>query len=337
MDTSKVSPKTMSLEEALKLPKKLKTDYFINTLADHRNAADAMVELEICTSYGSGTQIAYLMGPTGVGKSFLIQKLEEYIIKENMPEMMDDPSFIPVISVEAPSSGEKEFPWKIFYSRMAAKLNEPLVNKKLADRSENGIHKVAHVTTSSTIGGLRETIEEAIQYRRTYLIIIDEAKHLLGQTKEDKFGPIMDAIKSLGNIHDTTLLLVGSYDLYPLTVLSGQVCRRSSLVHFERYDDAKKDDVDCFENSLALLSRALPLEGLPDLMPLASELMVPCTGCVGTLKQTLQKVLAAALITNSGKWDMKFLEKAFMNKDQLQKIEKEIAEGAELIKNATFS
>jgi len=253
-----------------------------------------------------------------------------------MEELKSDPGYIPAISVEAPSSGEHGFPWNIFYTKIGKELNEPLLDKKIKDRTKGHKNMVANVTTNSSVGGLRQAIEEALGHRRTSLLIVDEAMHLVRRSKGEALITKMETLKSLANIHGTTLLLVGSYDLYKLMNLTGQVARRSALVHFKRYSSECEDEVENFNDAVNLLQEALPIKNVPDFKIFNKRLMVPCVGCVGILKETFQRSLVIALQAYDGNWNDMCLQRALLSKAQIQTIEQETRDGEESIKNATF-
>jgi hypothetical protein len=165
----------------------------------------------------------------------------------------------------------------------------------------------------------------------------DEAINLVRANKnEDALTKKMDTLKSLANIHGTTLLLVGSYDLYPLMNRCGQVSRRSTLVHFERYHSEITSDVVAFSDALGLLQSALPLDGVPDLKPYAKELMHVCVGCVGNLKDTLTRAMSIGLESYQGQWNAKCLQKEILSKAQIATILLETEEGEKEIKDALF-
>ena len=164
MNSCNLTPKFMSLQEAMKLPIEQKRIYFSNAKVLHEGVKATLSELQLMTSQCSGTQIVFLVGPTGVGKSFLIDLLKESIIKENMPEMLEDPSYIPVIAVETPSSGEKSFSWQIFYNRLGAELNEVLMDKKVEHKGgwpKQGCKCDDSQYDRSTQRGRRESYREA--------------------------------------------------------------------------------------------------------------------------------------------------------------------------------
>jgi hypothetical protein len=332
MNGADLTPKVMSLATAMDLPPKQKAIYFHNAKVLHANAILTLRELDWITTQNSGTQIVFLIGPPGAGKSYLIEKLKEQKIAENISEIAQDPSFIPVISVEAPSSGEKGFSWGVFYDRLGAALNEVLMDKKIVTAISDDRTRVRNTTTRSTIAGRREAVEAAIGYRRTSLIITDEAIHLIRDKEGNSLSKKMDTLKSLANIHDTTIVLVGSYDLYSLMNQYGQVARRSMLVHFPRYRSGDKG----FKSTLSKLQQALPLRDVPDLTKYTDALMLTCNGCVGALKDTLKRTLLRCLKLHNGRWNEKALQKALISKAQVAKIYEEILDGEREIENASF-
>jgi hypothetical protein len=334
--TTNLTPKIMPLTEAMKLNDEQKLLYFDNAKVPHESIKSALSELQLMTSRFSGSPIVFLIGTTGVGKTFLKDLLVESIITKCMSDMNDDPSYIPVISVEAPSSGERTFSWSTFYDRIGYALQEVLMQKKCEDKVVDGRYTVKFVTNRSTIAARREAVEAALGYRKTSLLITDEAIHLMRDKEGNALARKMDTLKSLANINGTTILLIGSYDLYHLMNQSGQVARRSTLVHFERYSSAKQDDVNSFSAALDKLQKALPIKNLPDLKEYAKQLILPCAGCIGTLKDTLQRALIISLNNHEGKWNKDCLSKALQSKAQIEKIEEESHHGETLIGNAIF-
>jgi hypothetical protein len=346
---SELNPKTMSRDKALELSTPEKLLYFKNAVTTHPHIKDTLSSLEILSMQNSGTQIIFLIGPTGVGKSLVVDRFKESVIKENWDLIVNDPSFIPIISIVAPSSGEQVFSWRSFYSRLGVELNESLMDQKTKSAWEPNRRKTINVNTASTIAGMRDAVENALAFRRTSIIIVDEAIPLMRDRKstmidKDKIDAAllkkMDTLKSLANINGLTLIFVGSYDLYEMMTLSGQVTRRSFCIHFERYCSLqlKKENkgLEAFRNSLDKLQIALPIKGLPDLKLYVDDIMTSCFGCVGTLKDTLQRTLSISLKKYNGVWDFRCLKSAYMSKDQLDTIMTETIKGEERIKYASF-
>lgn len=314
-----------------------KLAYFRQVRVKHPRVASILDDLETMVLPESGTDIALLIGPTGTGKSTLSVSLTERIIKLHQTEMRQDPSFIPVVMITAPSSGENKFSWRIFYVKLGTALIEPLLDEKQEFRLQDGHLSVKHVTTGSTVAGLRMAVEGALRYRRTLLVIIDEAVHLIRGARGSALAAHMDALKSLTILDGVslTLALIGSYDLYQLMCLSGQIARRSAIVHFQRYCIGNSEDEKVFKKSIEKLQKYMPLRGIPDLTQISGELMYACIGCVGTLKETLQRALTFAL-RNNGKWTDSCLTKALLSERQITAILDETLKGEVDIASAVY-
>jgi len=332
MSFSKFSPSKISIEAAQNLTGAQKSEYFHEVRIGHPRVNSTLRELQMAALPQSGSDIALLIGPSGVGKSTVSMSMEERINQEHRAEIEADPSFIPVIRVEAPSSGESVFSWRTFYTKIGLALNEPLMNK---NRVEGGRHTVVPVTSGSTVAALRMAVEKAIKGRRLKVLIIDEAVHIMRSAKGSKLASHMDALKSLANICGVTLVLVGAYDLYEVMCLSGQLARRSAMIHFGRYRPGIAEDEKSFRASIASLQKYLPLVDVPPLVDYAPELVRSCVGCVGILKQTLERMLIR-VTNNKGVWDPRCLQNALLTEMQVQSILEETLSGERNIQSAIY-
>jgi energy-coupling factor transporter ATP-binding protein EcfA2 len=333
-DTTKDLPKDLTREEALRLPVPRKLAYFSAVRLMHARIREVLSDLEIRATPGSGTDITLLIGPTGVGKSTLTDGLRGKILRERHLDLLDDPGYIPVVMVEAPASGERIFSWRIFYQRLGDALFEPQMDRKQETATQNGRTVVRPAGSFNTVASMRRAVEQALKGRRTFLVIIDEAVHLLRNLHGDTLANHMDALKSLSNICGVTLTLVGSYDLYQILELSGQVARRSALVHFERYLPGVEEDEKAFRHVLQNLQGYLPLENPPNLMPFASHLHENAMGCVGILKDILSRALAMSL-AKGGIWSDDYLERSLLSQSQMVSILEEILIGEAQVRGRT--
>ncbi len=335
----KINPRTVTPEQAMSLSDDEKLAYFWRVRVKHERVETILADLETMVLPGSGTDIALLIGPTGVGKSTLGVSLGERIIELHQSEMMNDLSFIPAVYISAPASGEKKFSWRIFYIEFGKLLKEPLMDKKQVFQVQDGRISVKPVTTGSTVAGLRMAVEDALRYRRTLLVVIDEAVHLIRGANTDARLVHMDALKALTQIDgvNLTLALIGSYDLYDLMTLSGQFARRTAIVHFQRYLSGKGNEKDekAFTKSLDTFQKYFPFEGIPDLTERSEELQYACIGSIGTLKETLQRMLTF-VARNKGKWTDKCLFKALLTEGQIAAILEETLKGEQNIAKVIF-
>lgn len=335
LNSSKAELERERREQVLALSNNERLAYFKGVKVKHPRIESALEDLLMMAQPDTGTDIALLIGPTGVGKTSLAHALRDRVLTEYQVEMLEDPSFIPIVIMEAPASGEQSFSWRMFYTRLGIELSEPLMEKKVETILKDGRTTIKHLTSGSTVAGMRVAIESALKHRKTLLVVVDEAVHLLRNCNSSRLSTHMDALKSLSNICGVTLALVGSYDLHQLMSLSGQLARRSAIVHMQRYVPGDTADERSFQKILRTLQNRLPLEEIPDLEKYSSPLQHACVGCVGILKDTLTRALALAL-RKDGIWRDEYLEKALLSEAQVASILGEVLEGENSIAKALF-
>jgi len=322
-------------EAVLDLPSEKKLEYFNRIIARHPRMNSALDDLLTLTAPATGTDIVLLIGPSGVGKSETVVTAQKRLLSRFETEMQADPGFIPVVVMEAPASGELQFSWRIFYTKLGEALHEPLLDRKRLTVVEDGHWSLRPYTAGSTVAALRMAIEKSLKHRGTRLVVIDEAAHLLADNRPAKLLAHMNALKSLANVSGMTLALVGSYDLYSLVCLNGQLARRSAVIHLSRYRSGNQTDEACFRRVLAELQKWLPLAEPPDLTPFSRHLQDVCVGCVGTLKETLARALASVLEKGSA-WKTSHLERALISENQVARILTETTQGEEHLARAVY-
>src|SRR5690606_37857059 len=84
----------------------------------HTRIAQMMNELETLIYPESQDSILLVCGPTGVGKSTLARHMVDNTLKNSATQMDSDAGLIPAVYIEAPSSGENDFSWRLFYQRI---------------------------------------------------------------------------------------------------------------------------------------------------------------------------------------------------------------------------
>jgi hypothetical protein len=277
----------------------------------------------------SGFDIVLIIGPTGVGKTSVLNALYKRINQQYESEMKNNPGFIPCIKFEVPEPGPRQFAWSTFYMEPLAQLNDPLIGRKAEVICDGGVTKVKPNTSKASVAALQKALLRGLELRRTRVVIIDEAAHLLGHAHGEDLLNVTNALKHMAN-GKTTLVLSGSYDLLKLMRLNGQLCRRTCVVHFDRYRNTKdgSPDATAFGNSLDQLQKAIPTVSKPNLIPYASALQEACLGCVGILKEVLQRALANYLDEGNGaEWTIEQFQDALLPKGTIDKIREETLNG----------
>ncbi|GMA63704.1 ATP-binding protein [Alicyclobacillus fastidiosus] len=237
------------------------------------------------------TQIVFVPGPSGVGKTTLLDVFEQKLVKHFLQQMQEDPGVIPVVRIEAdPPHSNGLFSWSNFYIKILQNLNQPLAGA---------------VTNRLRADELRRAMHKALTYRKTRVLIIDEAQSIGLVSSGRRLSDQMDNLKNLFNLTGVVIVLVGTYELLKLRELSGQIGRRSIREDFSRYHNknfhsenkgqAKDNDLETFRDILLEFQRRLPVQTMPDFMPYFNYLYAHSIGCTGILKDWLTRALFRSL------------------------------------------
>lgn len=293
----------------------------------HTRIKQVIDELNTLIYPGSQDSIFLVIGPTGVGKSTLAKYMVEHAMEKASSEMNMNAGLIPSAYVEAPSSGEDDFSWRLFYTQVLAELGEDLSAPKVAYGIDPTTGRMVRPRGMSYNGlaGLRTSVERCLKERETRFLVIDEAAHIIRQTRRSRLEIQLDTLKSLANKGCSQMVMVGSYDLYQLVSLSGQLARRIHVVHCERYREDRPEDVLAFTGCLQKFQSLLPHLWGDQLLQYAQALHENTLGCVGTLSSVLTR--AAKLAEADGRWTVGALERALLTEAQRTRILEEILEG----------
>ena len=271
-----------------------------------------------------------VIGPTGVGKTTLRLKAECLIAEQMRPALDADPGRIPYFSIEAVAPESGNFSWRDHFYRMLEQMKEPLPDRKLNacqfhfERSDRG--QFTSAPRGSGIG-LQHATEQALRHRRPAVVFIDEAQHLSRMASGRRLSDQLDVIKSMANRTETVHVLLGTYDLLAFCNLSGQLSRRSTYVHFRRYLAESQEDVETFQNVLMTFAGRLPLPEAPDLLADWEFLYERSTGCVGVLKEWLERAVARALKGGERLLGRQHLAATALSVSQCEKILAESRDG----------
>lgn len=244
----------------------------------------------------AGALLILVAGPTGVGKTTLLDHLEQRLCEEALPRLEQAPSHLPVVKLLAAAPATRQFKWADFFTRALLAIREPLVDYKvnaqaLAERGPTSFTP----RNRSDVTTLQLSWEHAVHYRRPMAVFIDEAQHLGKIGGGSSLLGQLDFLKSLAILTDTVYVLAGTYELLTLDTLSAQLGRRSIVVHFPRYQATNKDDVRAFKTVLQAFQRHLPVEETPDLVSGWQDCYACTAGCIGLLKEWLLKALTETL------------------------------------------
>lgn len=292
----------------------------------HPKAKTAFFDLMTALQATSAPQIIILTGPTGAGKSTLAQAARNKLMQRFADQMRAEPDLVPVVTINAVPPNGSSFSWKDFHIRLLSGQSEPLVNRKLYIPSQTTLlptqTALPSVLGNSTADALRRSVEQYLKLRRTKVMIIDEAHHLLLVGGAQRLECQFESLKSLTIETGVTILLVGTYRLLDILDQSGQLTRRSQVINYGRYDYRKRADLESFRKVLVNFERRMCELVETKLDEHADYFYRKSGGCIGILKDWLSRCLEHALREGTSLIDAKFAERfALKNRGLLTIIE----------------
>lgn len=298
----------------------------------HPHLDKALRRLSLAVRQADQGNMIFLFGPTGVGKTTLASHIREKLDKEYRASGEYDKSTLPVVLIEAPRPDVgQRFGWKEFYRRALAVLHDPLAHKKVNDPRCSAFFSQPRIDNRAPGHELRLAFENALHYRKTRLLVIDEAQHIAGGTSASGLHDQLDYIKSLANLTGTVIVLVGTYELLAFRNLSAQLSRRSIDVHFPRYHSDEPDEYQKFANVVASFSSKLPVPCNFMLVDKLDDLYVGSLGCVGMLSGWLIKAMKRAVEESDGTMRYQDLTESMYSYAQMNKMIEELQEGESLL------
>lgn len=322
--------------ELLEQPKEARLAYFKAYTVAHPHLSQADTAVWNAIREPAGALLIFVFGPTGVGKTTLLEHIEKRLIEQAGSRMAQDQSHLPVVRLNAMAPSARQFKWPDFYTRALMSVSEPLIDYKIDYHALTPTFNdklKRHVTPRSggDAAALQRSWEQVIKHRQPAAILIDEAQHFAKVAKGSALFDHLDHLKSLAVATQTVHVLAGTYDLRIVRDLNAQLSRRSIDVHFPRYDATKKEDRQAFQQVLLTFQRHLPLEEPPDLIHQWKYCYARTVGCVGMLKDWLTKALAEALENGEKTLSLALLERHAISADRCDQMISDVEEGERLM------
>lgn len=238
-------------------------------------------------------RIVLLVGPTGVGKTRLVRGLVGVLNRRARAALETDRGRIEAAMVEADAPMGSVFTWPPLLRQILLELGEPSIGRKIVFRDAGRSDLIVHLDDkpnelfASTIAACRR--------RRLAVLAIDEGQHLSWAASPAVYLEQLERLKSFANRARLTIVLAGSYDLLRFADRSGQLLRRSAVVHLPRYRAERPEELAAFRQVLADLVERLPIPIALDTERHWQDAYERSIGCVGLLHDWLANALALAL------------------------------------------
>src|SRR6185369_808045 len=219
------------------------------------------------------------------------------------------------------------------------KHGDVLINRKMLMPRQHDLfegHSAPLPLERSTTEALRRTSEKTLKNRKTRVVVIDEGHHILMVNDPKRLEFQFEALKSLTIESDVVIVLVGTYKLLAIRDQSGQLVRRSEIVHFPRYNLRNKEDNKNFHKALIELQRQLPLPIMPNLRAQARYYFLKSGGSIGILKDWLSRCLEHAILRGMRTFDHTFAEEFALSNKSLITILDEAIDGEIALEDASI-
>lgn len=324
------------LTDLLSAPTQERVEFFRKCSIDHPNLTNSFEQAISAINSACGPKVVMVTGPTGVGKSTLARRIYRVLVEQYSNVTEQDPGAVPVAGFNAIPPNGRSFSWKDFYIRLLERHGDVLLNRKMLLPRQHDLFEGMSAPLPierSTTETLRRAAERCLKFRKTKVLVIDEAHHILMVNDPKYLEFQFEALKSLTIESNVVIVLVGTYRLLGIRDQSGQLVRRSEIVHFPRYNLQAESDAKNFRDALEQLQKKLPLPVEPRLTDDAPYFFYKSGGSVGILKDWLARCLEHALQRGKRTFDAEFCDEFALSNKSLITIIDEAIEGEMMLED----
>jgi hypothetical protein len=243
-------------------------DAFSNCRVKHAHLDAAIDRVNFHLLRTRGTHIVAVVGPSGIGKSLLIEAVQRAVQLKYAEDIAARPHIRPFIKTPAKDTGANRFGWDAMYRTTLRALGDPFADKRHFRRAHDGdVDNPIPINGSSGLGTLRDRLQHELRLRENFIWCIDEAQHAVSKVRGKGLPPEreLDVFKSVANDAGSKLLMVGPPELARYLTSSDQFSRRSDVVFIPRYRMERPEDRKEFGRVAQTFFSRMEIAGTPTL------------------------------------------------------------------------
>ncbi len=285
-----------------------------------------------------GASIILVYGPARVGKTTMLMKVMQRIIRDLLPFLENDKELIPLVYVLLQPPLRKPQIWSDYFIDGLKAIQEILVEHKISlERGEDNDTVTPSYTKRShrdaSARALRASFITAVKQRRPRAIFVDEAQHFAKVSSDQRLLDQLDCIKSMADLTKTVHVLAGPYELLEFRNLSAQLIGRSLNIHLPRYQ-LTDEGIKQFKGVLKSFQELLPFKEEPKtLLKHWKFCYQRSIGCVGNLHLMLVRAVKAALDANEETLSWKRLQESAFSIAEVHEMLEVARKGEEQLKD----
>ena len=291
---------------------------------EHPSLERVLFAVERGIAPGMPPQIVLLLGPTGVGKTTLIEALVRRF--EGSPSPIVRVSCLPVLGRRGYDFGRPH--WR----QIAQAMSDPFAgDHRSPDAVAAGLRAGSGGSDGvATLDEYRLGVLDMLRERAPRAVVLDEAQHMTHVSSARSQADQLDVIKHCVDRSGVSHVLVGTYQLSVMIASGEQVGRRSLVVHFAPYGSSDSAERRAFHRIFGHLVAALPVadpkRSWDELGSHLTDVYIESAGCVGILKDWLCRGLQLALARQQDFVDWSIMCSCALSLDALAAIANEIRE-----------
>lgn len=284
----------------------------------------AKEDLEFKSQTSEEVSLIVLAGPTGTGKSTIIEEYASEYYESRRVDMLADTSLQPLAFAQATASGDLAIDWTRLYSDLLSSLRDPFAYIRSMRRDGRQALQV-HKGETLAEAQMREQLESVMRAMKTDRAIIDEAQHVIRGKGRAKPGDRLDMLKSQAQNSGAKWILVGTHDLPEYLEHSGQLARRTQVIRLDRYRYTEQPELNEFASAATAMFKAMPSKPkFPSVAANVKFYHVGSIGCPGVLKDWLGRSYMRVLRAGTNEITIEDLTNTRLGRRALATINREV-------------